>query len=132
MQPISPHLSVEVLRDGRTSGGAYALLEVRAPAGLAIPPNVNRRCAAALHVLEGAVALVVGGEPVRLEPGDHVDVPRDVPWRAEVEADARLLLVGTPSGIECLASMLGQPPLEDDDAAALLAAAGISRVHASW
>ncbi|HEX5910981.1 MAG TPA: hypothetical protein VFY44_10830, partial [Thermoleophilaceae bacterium] len=94
--------------------------------------NVNRMCAGVLQVVGGAVELVLDGRPRRVAAGQYAEVPRDVPWRAVVEADAHVLWFGAPAGIESLVGMLGHPPLDDDDAAALLAAAGVSRVRASW
>jgi AraC-like DNA-binding protein len=83
----------EVLQDFRLSGSHYCRSELRAPWGLELPG----RCGAGFHfVAEGGCYLRAGsGDPLRLEAGDLVLLPRgggyvlsDLPDRATVPADS--------------------------------------------
>jgi quercetin dioxygenase-like cupin family protein len=119
-------IAVDVVVDGQATGGAYALLDVRAPAGSALPRHVQRAEDGVLHVLAGEVEVVLDGVRTVHGAGAHVVLPRGVPRHVTVLDDARLLCLGMPAGVERLASVLGEPPLADDDVAALLAAAGVA------
>jgi quercetin dioxygenase-like cupin family protein len=130
MSRATTPIRVDVIVDGDATGGAYSLLEVRAPAGATLPRHVQRTDDAVLHVLDGEVELVVDGMPTLLRRGAHAVLPHGVPRQVTVRTDARMLLMGTPAGIERLATVLGDPPLGDDDVAALLAAAGVALLPA--
>lgn len=49
-----------------------------------------------------------------------------------VLTDARLLLLAVPGRAERLAVLVGEPPLDRDDVAPLLAASGISLLPPGW
>ncbi len=112
--------------------GDYAVLDVRAAAGLVLPPHVALHHDGLVHVLAGEVEVVLPAERVTLRAGDHRSLPRRTPRRLQVLTDTHLLVLTMPSGLERLAKLL-QPPLPDpDDLAALLAAAGISLLPRGW
>jgi quercetin dioxygenase-like cupin family protein len=125
---VNALFEVDVVVDAHTSGGAYALLDVRAAAGAAVARHVGADEEVSVHLLSGRVALRVGREERVLEAGAHALLPRGVPRAARVEADSRLLLLFVPAGPERLAPLLDDPPADADDVAALLAAAGFSRL----
>jgi len=124
---ISPPFAIDVVVDAQASDGAYALLDVRAAAGAAVPRHVGAGEEVAVHLLAGRVELRVGRETRMLRAGDHLLLPRGIPRGARVAEDARLLLLLVPAGAERLAPLLDDPPAADD-LAALLAAAGLARL----
>lgn len=119
---------VDVIVDARTSHGAYALLDVRAAAGAAMPRHVGTRERVIVQVLSGVIELTIAGEPRLLGPEDHAELPAGAPRSARVLAAARLLLLFVPGGAERLAELAAEPPLDADDVAALLAAAGFTKL----
>ncbi len=124
--------TVEVVVGRKRTAGAYAVLDVRMPGGLAVPPHVNRHEDILVLVLTGAVELVLDGRWLRLEPGGHRLVPRDLPRRLSVLEDAHLLLVAVPAGLDQLEELANDASVSADDRAALLAVAGIDGVPATW
>lgn len=123
-------ITVDVVVDERTSDGAYALLDVHAAPGAAVPRHVGRREEVFVHVLAGRVAVRVDRAERLLGAGDHVVLARGVPREIAVVEAARLLLVVVPAGAERLAELIGDADADADDVAALLAAAGFSRLPA--
>ena len=115
-------LSVRVV----AADGVYSVLDVHAGAGVRLPPLVHRREDATVHVLDGAVTFRLDGAEHLLEAGDRLGLPRGVPVALDVRADAHLVVVVAPAGIEWLADVLSEPLPDQDDVAALLAAAGVS------
>ena len=113
-----------------TAEGAYTLLELRAPGGAALARRTHAHEDLTVHVLEGAVALDLDGEPRTLTPGAQAVIPRGTPFAGSAAPPgARLLVVAVPGGIERLVRVIADPdggPLPDgDDLAALLAMAGV-------
>src|SRR5581483_6235891 len=93
----------EVKASAADTAGQYTLVEVSAPPGLEAPLHVHYTEDEGFYVLEGNVAVVVGGETVELAAGQHAFGPRDVPHRFSVGRDgARMLWVLTPGGFENL------------------------------
>lgn len=121
---LQNQLSVRVV----SSEGAFSLLDVRARAGLRLPPVVHRHEEATVHVDSGLVAIDLDGLRHDVGPGMRLSLPRDRPFALEVLVDARLLCVASPGGIERLAVLARDPLPDPDDVAALLAAAGVSLV----
>lgn len=125
-------VSVDVVADGSASGGDYALLDVRAEAGLVLPAHVLSREDLALYVLRGELEVVLAGRRHPLSAGAQLALPRGVPRRVRVLANARVLCLAVPSGCHALAVLLAPPIPERDDLAALLAAAGVTLLPAAW
>ncbi len=122
--------TVVVLADGATTGGAYALFEVTAPAGATAPRRTHAHEDLSIHVLEGVLDVDVDGRRLAVRPGTSVALPRGVPHSAVVASPrARVLVTCAPAGSERLARLLadpgGSPPPGGDDLAALLAMAGV-------
>ena len=128
----SRNLTVDVVTDGRSSGGAYALLDVRAAADTVLPPHAPSREDGTLIVLEGRVELVLARERSVLGPGDQAFLRRSLPRRLCVLTDARLLWLVVPAGIERLLAVLDPPGADPDDVAALLAGAGVALLPSRW
>jgi len=118
-------LVVDVVAGGAVTGGAYALLDVRAAAGTALAPHVALRHDDVLLVLEGELELETG-EGVRvLGAGEHASLVRRTPRRFRAASDVHVLVLTVPAGLDDLADLVGAS-LDEDDLAAVLAAAGIS------
>ena len=96
------------------TGGAYTLLEVRAPAGFGAPLHVHHTEDEGFHVLEGSIDVTVGDDaPVHLEAGDFAFGPREVPHRFDAgPAGARMLWVLSPGGFEDLVEATSVPAAE--------------------
>jgi len=125
---VQPSFEVDVVVDRRASAGAYALLDVRAAAGAVVPRHVAAAEEVVVQLLGGRIELLLGRERRELTSGDRTAIPRGVPRAARVVEPVRALLLLLPAGAEQLALLLGDPPADADDLAALLAAAGISRL----
>lgn len=119
-------VTISVLAGGETTGGAYAVIDIRVPAGFSLPPHVLCRDEARLVVLAGSVDVDLGDERLRLESGDQAVLPSAVPRCVRVVTDARVLAVVMPAGLERLLAMTGPPLPDPDDLAAHLAAAGVT------
>ena len=79
------------------TGGSFTLLEVRMQQGCATPLHRHAADEETFIVLEGALALLVGGRRIDAGPGDIVHLPRGEvhAWRVESEL-ARFLIIATP------------------------------------
>jgi mannose-6-phosphate isomerase-like protein (cupin superfamily) len=77
-----------------------AWAEVEAPPGARPPPaHRHRRHAESLYVLEGGMAVTVGGRRLRVEPGSWLTIPAGVPhaYPAAGERPVRFLVLHTPN-----------------------------------
>jgi quercetin dioxygenase-like cupin family protein len=109
---------------------AYSILDVRLEAGARIPPHVNRDQDLVVHLVEGEVELDVDRGSERLSAGAVAAVGRGRPRRLTALTATRLLVISVPGGIDGPAAIAADASLEPDDRAALLAAAGITRLPA--
>ena len=123
--PSQP-VKISLLAGGEATGGAYAVVDIRAPAGFGLPPHVLCRDEARLVVLGGTVDVDLGDERLRLEGGDQAVLPVAVPRCVRVVTDARMVAVLVPAGLERLLGVTGPPLPDPDDLAAHLAAAGVT------
>ncbi|MEH3053290.1 MAG: cupin domain-containing protein [Patulibacter minatonensis] len=124
-------MRLRVLVDAPTAGGQFALCEVHAPAGAATSVHRHEHEDEVVHVRAGRVDLWTRDEHRILGAGESGHLPRGVPHRLRALGDgpADLLIAFMPGGVE--ASLLAASttdadgPLDPDDLAALLSAAGI-------
>ena len=130
--PPPDGLRVRVVVDGPSTSGAYGVLEVLAPTGTVIPAHVSARHTETVMVLAGEVEAVVGADRRLGGAGDVLHLARGVPSRLVVRADARLLCLVVPAGIERLAGLATEPPPEHDDVVALLAVLGVDLLPRTW
>jgi 3-hydroxybutyryl-CoA dehydrogenase len=79
------------------TGGTFSLIEVRMVRGCATPLHRHDLDDETFIVLDGSLALLVGGERVDAGPGDIVHLPGGEAhaWRVE-SAQARFLIIATP------------------------------------
>jgi mannose-6-phosphate isomerase-like protein (cupin superfamily) len=96
---------VGVLRDQSTfkvlseqTGGAYAILEQKIPAGHGPPLHVHRHETEIFYILEGEFEVRIGDRTVPAPAGAIVVGPRDIPhtFRNIGTTDGRLLLTVIP------------------------------------
>jgi quercetin dioxygenase-like cupin family protein len=132
MLVMSRSLHVDVVADGDTNGGAYAVLDVRAEAGTALRPHVSHREDTILCLLEGELEVVIDGAQRTLGAGQQVTLPRDTPRRLCALSDVWLLCLPIPAGIELLRDLAEPPAPDPDDVAARLSAAGIDLLPQAW
>lgn len=124
-------LQVDVVAGGARDA-AYAVLDVRAPAGAVLPPHVPAHQDGAVLVLEGRVEVALAELRRAIGPGGALALPRGVPRRLTVLEDARLIALTAPAGPERLAALLHPPAPDHDDVAAHLAAVGVALLPAGW
>jgi quercetin dioxygenase-like cupin family protein len=110
---------VHVHIDGDTSGGSFALLEMRGPRGDMPPLHVHGRDDETFYVLDGELSLFVGGRQLILGAGQAALAPRAVPHSYRVESEeARWLLITTPAGLDSFVREVAEPaPAEELPAA---------------
>ncbi len=111
--------------------GAYSVTETLAPAGAQIPPHVATKEDLHLHVLKGTLEVALDGTAYTLTEGDHLTIPKNVPRAIKVVEDSRLVWFASPGGIERLAFIVNDPNTDPDDAAAVCAAAGVTKLPLS-
>jgi len=96
---------VGVLRDQSTfkvlseqTGGAYAILEQKIPAGHGPPLHVHGHETEIFYILEGQFEVTIGDQKVSAPAGAIVVGPRDIPhtFRNVGSEDGRLLLTVIP------------------------------------
>ena len=95
---------------GAETGHAFSQIENFDPRGSATPLHVHHNEDEAFYVVEGEVAVLIGGERIDLGPGDYLFAPRDVPHTTLVTSEsARYLTTISPAGLEELFVELGVP-----------------------
>jgi quercetin dioxygenase-like cupin family protein len=80
------------------TGGAYAILEQRIPAGHGPPLHVHRHETEIFYILEGQFELTVGGEKIPAPAGAIAVCPRNIPhtFRNVGPTTGKLLLTVIP------------------------------------
>jgi mannose-6-phosphate isomerase-like protein (cupin superfamily) len=93
----------------RDTGGAYSLLELTAPMGMAIAPHTHTREDETFIVLSGSFRLFCGTEVFEMEQGDLTFLPRGIPhWFEVTSPDFRALEVVSPGGFENMLEDMGE------------------------
>jgi quercetin dioxygenase-like cupin family protein len=106
---------VHVHIDGDTTGGALAVCEIRGARGDMPPLHVHRRDDETFYVIEGELALFVGGEQLLLGPGQAALAPRAVPHAYRVESEqARWLVITSPAGFDAFVREAAEPAPADE------------------
>jgi mannose-6-phosphate isomerase-like protein (cupin superfamily) len=97
--------------DGKSTGGAYALLECFAPPGHMPPPHVHAAEAEGFLILEGELSVHTADGTTVLGPGEAMNAPAGEPHTIEVRGDvpARWLVVSSPAGFERFVRAVGRP-----------------------
>ena len=121
-----PHPTIELVVDGSHSNGAYAVLDIRLPRGLAIPRHVRRGHSGVAHLLDGALELREDDDPPVVIRHGLIRLAECRPIALRVLEAARLVAVLVPAAAAKLIPAAADPSVLADDRAALLAAAGIT------
>jgi quercetin dioxygenase-like cupin family protein len=112
-QPVHPNDAAKVLVSGEESGGRFAIIELRLPGGTAPPRH--------LHAHEDVVVYVLAGHLTVLADDELYDAPAGTCHRflrgtehtfRVVSAEARLLVLVVPAGIEGYYRKLDQADAE--------------------
>lgn len=89
-------LAISKVRSEQTQG-SVSVLEILAPAGLAVPRHVHHREDEIFVILEGGATFRVGDMTIRAAPGDTLFGPRGVPHDYVIGPDGcRMLFAFTP------------------------------------
>ena len=99
-----------------STGGAYGLVDARAPAGFGAPWHVHHREDEAFWVLEGRLTVKCGERTFTAGPGSFTFLPRNIPHGFVVEGDepARILSMCAPGGLEGYFMAAGRAAETDD------------------
>jgi quercetin dioxygenase-like cupin family protein len=102
-----------ILADAESTGGRLSVVDGESPRGGG--PALHRHPTdETFIVVDGEVAFVVDGDVRRLGPGGCAVIPGGTPHSFRVLSErARMLVVGTPAGLEELFRLAGRPA-EDD------------------
>jgi quercetin dioxygenase-like cupin family protein len=102
-----PMPQARVLLGGATTDGRCAIVEVVARAGGEPPLHLHTNEDEIVYVLAGSARFRLGDEHHRVAVGDSIFLPRGIEHTyAVVGAEARLLVVLVPSGLEGLVDEL--------------------------
>jgi quercetin dioxygenase-like cupin family protein len=105
----------------------YVLVHAEAARGAAVPLHVHRHATRYLLLVDGELDVRRDGERVRLTAPDACAVPSGIPHALTVASEhARFVVVCDPSAEPAVRALAGDPPLEPDDLAAVLAAADVT------
>jgi quercetin dioxygenase-like cupin family protein len=86
---------------GEETGGAMAVVELRAAEGFGSPLHVHTLEEEWFYVVEGALTIWVGGQVIEAPAGSFVFGPKDVPHTFVVRSpEARFLLGTQPAGFD--------------------------------
>ena len=115
---------------GRTTNGAFGLVEQSMPPGFASPYHTHHLEDEAFYVLEGEMAFVCDGQWTIAGPGTYVFGPREIPHGFKVlgDAAARMLLLCTPGGFSEFVVEMSEPIPAPPDMAKLMALAAKYKV----
>jgi quercetin dioxygenase-like cupin family protein len=89
------------LATGEETQGQFALIETVTRRGNVPPPHIHHREDEIFYVLEGEVAVSVGGRTIKGTAGTMFFLPRDVVHSFTIESEqSRMLILLTPAGLE--------------------------------
>ncbi len=94
---------------GKQTGGAFALVEDRLPAGRGTPYHRHQREDETFHLLEGSMTFVSGSNKFTAGPGTTVFLPRGIPHGFRAETAGRVLILTTPAGFDEFVREAGEP-----------------------
>ena len=126
--------TIRILLDAPQSDAASTVIEVWTTPGAGPPPHVHAHDDEHLQVLEGRLAVTIGGAEHELGPGDELTLPRAVVHHVRaLTPEARYLATCTPAGIELFLRATREnadgTEITPDDFAAHAAGAGLRYLH---
>ena len=104
------NMLMDVKATAEETGGAVSVMDTRLTPAANPPLHVHQDADEAFFVLDGEIEFFLADrDPVLAGPGDFVFGPRRVPHRFEVRTpEARMLVLGTPGGVERFFQEMGQ------------------------
>ena len=105
-------LVMRIIEDGSHTSGTHAVVEFTLNGQFSPPPHIHRQHEEVIYVLEGEMALPVGGQTVRLGAGDAFVTPTGLPHTFSNGGDGtlRFLLTISPAShlgyFEAVAKMM--------------------------
>jgi quercetin dioxygenase-like cupin family protein len=106
-------LGITMKTNGRSTRDAYSLFEYTVPPETSgPPPHLHTREDESFVCLAGRLDVTLGGQDFVLEPGDYLFLPRNVvhTFRNSYAAEARIISVVSPAGLEAYYQALGELP----------------------
>jgi quercetin dioxygenase-like cupin family protein len=114
------------------TGGSYGLWEAIVPPGGGPPPHLHRNEEEGFYVIDGSVTVYVEGKEIEATPGSFVHMPRNSKhwFRNNSNANAKMLVLVAPGGMEALFKKTGRPvadptapipPFKDEEKKKILA-----------
>jgi quercetin dioxygenase-like cupin family protein len=102
---------LDIVIDGRQTGGAYAVAEDRSDPGFGPPPHIHANEDESFYVLEGEYLFGNEQGEVRAGPGTFVHAPKGRLhwWRNVGDGPGRHLEIFTPAGLERMFEEVGEP-----------------------
>jgi len=98
------------LISGRSTRGAYSLMEQLMPAKAGPPPHVHDQGEEVFYILDGELALQLGEEVITGTSGQLVRIPAGTPHAFAVRSEtARVLNFYVPAALDLQVAMLGTP-----------------------
>jgi quercetin dioxygenase-like cupin family protein len=96
---------------GEETGGKYAMWEALVPPGSGPPPHVHSREEEGFYILEGEIALYIGGQRLIASTGMFANMPVGTPhsFKNESGKPARMLISVAPAGLEQMFFEVGVP-----------------------
>ncbi len=93
---------ITFLITGAETGGAFFLGEACVAPGGGPPPHVHSHEEEAFYLLQGTLALQVGGKTLNASAGDFIYIPRGTvhSFKNVGEETAKMLTLATPAGLE--------------------------------
>jgi mannose-6-phosphate isomerase-like protein (cupin superfamily) len=96
---------------GEETDGKYAICEALVPPGGGPPPHIHSREEESFYVLDGELAVYLGGQRFVARAGTFANVPVGTLHRFcnESQRPVRLLITVTPAGLENMFFEIAQP-----------------------
>ncbi len=100
------------LATGKQTDGAYFVMEALVPPGGGPPPHTQSREEELFYILEGDITFWVDGETIEAGKGTFLNVPKGAlhNFLNRSDADARMLILFAPAGIEEMFSKMAKDP----------------------
>ncbi len=94
---------------GKQTGGSFALIEDRLPAGRDTPYHLHQREDETFHLLEGEMTFYSGSDMFTAAAGATVFLPRGIPHGFRADTPGRVLILTTPAGFDDFVREVGTP-----------------------
>ena len=94
---------------GEETGGTFALIEDRLPAGRATPYHLHHNEDETFYLLEGEATFISGSNKIKATAGTTIFLPRNIAHGFRTDTPARMLILTTPAGFDRFVVEAGEP-----------------------